>query len=74
MICIQKYFMRNFKTEMVLWVIGSIILLVFNTFGITSLGNLIIGIIASIVLVMGVNQIRALHKKLSPIGYKHSGV
>ncbi|WP_299256736.1 hypothetical protein [uncultured Aquimarina sp.] len=46
-----------------LWAIGSIILILFNPFGITSLGNIIIGIIASIVLLMGVNQIRAFNKK-----------
>ena len=46
-----------------LWVIGSVILILLNPFDITSLGNLIIGIIAFIVLLMGLNQTRALNKK-----------
>ncbi len=46
-----------------LWVFGSLILIVFNPFYITALGNLIIGIIAFIVLIMAVNQTRALNKK-----------
>jgi hypothetical protein len=46
-----------------LWVMGSIILILLNPFDITSLGNLIIGIIASIVLLMGLNQTRAFNKK-----------
>lgn len=46
-----------------LWVMGSIILILLNPFNITSLGNLIIGIIASIVLLMGLNQTRAFNKK-----------
>lgn len=45
-----------------LWVMGSIILILLNPFDITSLGNLIIGIIASIVLLMGLNQTRAFNK------------
>jgi len=43
-----------------LWVIGSIILIVFNPFEITFAGNVIIAIVAVIVLVMAVNQSRAL--------------
>jgi hypothetical protein len=46
-----------------LWVIGSIILILLNPFDITSLGNLIIGFIAFIVLLMGLTQTRALNKK-----------
>ena len=45
-----------------LWVMGSIILILLNPFDITSLGNLIIGIIAAIVLLMGLNQTRAFNK------------
>ena len=46
-----------------LWVIGSVILILLNPFDITSLGNLIIGFIAFIVLLMGLTQTRALNKK-----------
>ena len=46
-----------------LWVIASIILIIINPFNSTSLGNLIIGIIAAIVLFMGVSQTRAFLKK-----------
>jgi hypothetical protein len=45
-----------------LWVMGSVILILLNPFDITSLGNLIIGIIAFIVLLMGLNQTRAFNK------------
>lgn len=45
-----------------IWVIGSIFLLVLNPFQITITGNIIIGIIALIVLFMGINQARALAK------------
>lgn len=38
------------------WVLGSLILIIFNPFEITLIGSLIIGIIALIVLYMGVNQ------------------
>jgi hypothetical protein len=43
-----------------LWVIGSIILLVFNPFDITFAGNVIIAIVAVIVLAMALNQSKAL--------------
>lgn len=45
-----------------LWVIGSLILIVFNPFEVTSLGNSIIGVIAIIVLFMGINQMKSLSK------------
>lgn len=45
-----------------LWVIGSLILIVFNPFKITPIGNIIIGIIAAIVLFMGINQSIAFNK------------
>jgi len=45
------------------WVLGSIILLIFNPFQVTLIGNLIIGIIALIVLYMGINQMIELNKK-----------
>lgn len=45
-----------------IWVIGSIFLLVLNPFQITITGNIIIGIIALIVLFMGINQAKALAK------------
>ena len=45
------------------WVLGSIILLIFNPFQVTLMGNLIIGIIALIVLYMGINQTIELNKK-----------
>jgi len=38
------------------WVLGSLILIILNPFKITLTGNLIIGIIALIVLYMGINQ------------------
>jgi len=47
------------------WVIGSLILIIINPFKITQIGNFIIGIIALIVLYMGINQMNAL-KKLPP--------
>ncbi len=43
-----------------LWVVGSIILLLLNPFGITVAGNIIIALIAVIVLFMAVNQANAL--------------
>ncbi len=43
-----------------LWVVGSIILLLLNPFGITVAGNIIIAMIAVIVLFMAVNQANAL--------------
>lgn len=45
-----------------LWVIGSVLLMVLNPFQITQTGNIIIGIIAAIVLFMGVNQTMAFNK------------
>jgi len=45
------------------WVLGSIFLLIFNPFQVTLIGNLIIGIIALIVLYMGINQMIELNKK-----------
>ncbi|MEM8969660.1 MAG: SRPBCC family protein [Bacteroidota bacterium] len=45
-----------------LWVIGSIVLLVFNPFSISSTGMLIIGLVALIVLYMAINQASALGK------------
>ena len=44
------------------WVLGSLILILFNPFKITLIGNLIIGIIALIVLYMGINQMIGLKK------------
>lgn len=44
------------------WVIGSLLLIIINPFQITQIGNFIIGIIASIVLFMGINQMIALKK------------
>lgn len=44
------------------WVIGSLILIIINPFQITQIGNLIIGIIALIVLYMGISQMIALKK------------
>ncbi|REE24698.1 hypothetical protein DFQ09_1032 [Winogradskyella pacifica] len=44
------------------WVIGSLLLIIINPFQITQIGNLIIGIIALIVLYMGINQMIALKK------------
>jgi hypothetical protein len=43
-----------------LWVIGSAILLIFNPFGISSTGNILIAIVALIVLAMGINQYKAI--------------
>ena len=44
----------------ILWVLISIILLLFNPFLVSSFGNLAIFIVAVIVLVMALNQSRAL--------------
>ena len=46
------------------WVLGSLMLLLFNPFGISIEGNVLIGIIALIVLYMGINQM---------IGLKNNG-
>jgi len=48
------------------WVLGSIFLLLFNPFDITQIGNLIIGIVAIVVLFMGINQMVQL-KSMKPI-------
>ena len=45
-----------------IWVLGSLILIIFNPFKITFIGNLVIGIIALIVLYMGINQMIKLKK------------
>lgn len=45
-----------------MWVIGSILLIIFKPFGITETGNIIIGIIALLVLSMGINQILGLRR------------
>ncbi len=44
------------------WVLGSLVLIIFNPFQITQIGSLIIGIIALIVLYMGINQMIRLNK------------
>ncbi|MEE9361935.1 MAG: hypothetical protein V3U92_04990 [Cellulophaga sp.] len=44
-----------------IWVIGSLILILLNPFKITQTGNIIIGIVAILVLFMGVNQLIALN-------------
>jgi len=44
------------------WVIGSLVLMIINPFHITKTGNFIIGIIALIVMYMGINQMIALKK------------
>ncbi|WP_299160640.1 hypothetical protein [uncultured Tenacibaculum sp.] len=44
------------------WVLGSIFLIIFKPFQITKTGSLVIGIIALIVLYMGVNQMINLNK------------
>jgi len=45
-----------------LWVLGSFILILLNPFNITLLGNIITGVIALIVLFMGINQTIAINK------------
>tara|TARA_B110000211_G_C14034191_1_gene533662 strand:- start:1077 stop:1451 length:375 start_codon:yes stop_codon:yes gene_type:complete len=45
-----------------IWVLGSVILLIFQPFEISGIGNVIIGVVALLVLFMGVNQGRALSK------------
>lgn len=45
-----------------LWVLGSLFLLLFNPFDITQIGNIIIGVIALIVLFLGMSQIITLRK------------
>ena len=47
------------------WVIGSLGLIIINPFQITQIGNLIIGIIALIVLFIGINQTIGLNKTAS---------
>ena len=42
------------------WVLGSLILLIFNPFQITQIGNVLIGIVALMVLYMGINQMNKL--------------
>ncbi|MFD2567337.1 hypothetical protein [Pseudotenacibaculum haliotis] len=44
------------------WVLGSFVLLIANPFQITQTGNLIIGVVALIVLYMGINQMIGLKK------------
>lgn len=44
------------------WVLGSLLLIIFNPFKITLTGNMIIGIVALIVLFMGMNQLIELKK------------
>lgn len=44
------------------WVLGSALLIIFNPFGITKIGNIIIGFIALIVLYMGINQMIKLNR------------
>jgi len=48
-----------------IWVVASIVILVFNPFQITQIGNIIIAIIAIIVLYMGIIQLNALNKSNS---------
>ncbi len=48
-----------------IWVLGSIVLIIFNPFQLTEVGNLIIGIIALVVLYMGKNQIMGLKKTIT---------
>ena len=45
-----------------LWVVGSLVLLVGQPFGVSTTGNIIIGVVAAVVLLMAVNQARALAK------------
>ena len=47
-------------TQDMLWVIGSIILIVWNPFGISTVGNIIIGAVAIVVLLCGLGQARGL--------------
>ncbi len=49
-------------TQDFLWVIGSLILLTINPFGISTTGNMMIGGVALIVLLMGLNQYKALNR------------
>jgi hypothetical protein len=44
------------------WVLGSLILLIFNPYATTQTGLSLIGAVALIVLYMGINQMRALKK------------
>lgn len=49
------------------WVLGSLILILFNPFEITLIGNIIIGTIALIVLFMAINQMNGLRKTTTSI-------
>ena len=57
-------------TQDFLWVLGSLVLIIFNPFKITPIGNLIIGIIALIVLYMGINQMIGLKKTTTNVVYE----
>jgi len=56
-IAVQWIILQDF-----LWVLGSGIILIFNPFQISTIGNRLIGCIALIVLFMGLNQLFALKK------------
>jgi len=47
-------------TQDMLWVIGSVILIVWNPFGISTVGNIIVGAVAIIVLTCGLGQAKGL--------------
>lgn len=47
-------------TQDMLWVIGSVILIVWNPFGISTVGNIIIGAVAIVVLTCGLGQAKGL--------------
>ena len=47
------------------WALGSLVLIIFNPFQITQIGNVIIGVIALIVLYMGINQMIKLNKTVA---------
>lgn len=47
-------------TQDMLWVIGSVILMVWNPFGISTVGNIIIGVVAIVVLTCGLGQAKRL--------------
>lgn len=47
-------------TQDMLWVIGSIVLMVWNPFDISTVGNIIIGVVAIVVLLLGLGQAKEL--------------
>lgn len=61
---LRRTFILLIIAQDLLWVIASIVILLIHPFGISSNGNITIGVIAVIVLGMAINQYRALKQML----------